>query len=185
MKLKLTAMAAAIFAGPLAAQDEAEPPYVTVNVPVTLSNLTRDTFGVSIICFLESADGTALGDATTTLLDTSREFTASSSLAFLDEDEPDIRELALEGFSGTVQVFVSSYNADLPIDAWAQGSCELRVLAIPVGETDRALVRNNIAQECGATPSGTASYCELPGSNSISRVTFTRPGFGVDEQADN
>lgn len=184
MKLKLTAMAA-ICAGPLAAQNEAEPPYVTVSVPVTLSNLTRDTFGVSIICFLESADGTALGDATTNLMDTTREFSAYDAYAFIDDADDYLREATLEGFNSTVHVYVSAYNADLPIDAWAQGRCEMRVLAIPVGETDPALVRNNLAQPCVATPSGTASYCQLPGSNSIAEVTFTRPGFEIDGQLDN
>ncbi len=176
----LSGLAALLLAGPLAAQDELnDANALIVTVPVSLSNLTRDTFGVSVSCYVEYSEGTALGEGTTYLLDTSREFSAWDALIFLDEEDPVTRSVTLEGFNDTVEVLVFSYDPEgMPIDACASGECELSVLAIPIGVTDRDAALTNLTKDCGPAPTGTASFCQLPGSESIGRVTFTRPGFG-------
>lgn len=186
MKFKIRAICAltvGLTAGsPSLAQDaSAEPPMLSVDVPLQVSDLAHGAYGIQISCDAMSGDGDFVATGNTYLIDNS--VYEANKMAFYELMADDIAIVQSVDISnlddyGTVNVEVIQ-NLGYQIDSWVTGRCDL---FINHGAITNEVVLSSTPRECDL-PIGfddTVATCSWPGSELVSVVTFERPGFNED-----
>lgn len=161
---------------------QGEPPTLTVDVPVQISDLTRDVYGIQLDCDALSSDGNFVASGRTNFIESSVWQQYQSELSQLygsdDVDNIVLGELSSLEDGDTIRVFVVQ-NEGYQIDGWVKGRCDLLIMH---GTPSHASVRTSSADFCDPAPGNDVdiSACAWPGSDLVTVASFVRPGFNPD-----
>lgn len=151
---------------------------MTVTVPVQVSDLAGEAFGVGIYCELLTTNRETVGWGSTYLIQT-KTFSAYREKL---EDFYNVQSRVLpDDLTETnTRVDVQIYaNNDAYVESWTNGYCQLD---IEWGDVALGEFGAGQAEDCGtASPNvDLMSMCAWPGSELVGEVTFVRPGFNAD-----
>lgn len=179
--MQFRALGFAIIASALADQAVAQddPPTLTASIPLEVSDLTRDVYGIGVDCFAMSAAGDTVASGGTYLIETEVYNSQSDAYEEITAEEIDSimpSDLATLEAGETIEVKMYQ-RAGKQIDAWVTGRCELR---ISHGTPPNSVVESSAARVCDSNNGDNIAICAWPGSELVSEVTFVRPGLNAD-----
>lgn len=155
---------------------------LTVDVPVQVSDLTHDVYGIHLDCDAKSSDGNFVATGRTFFIETSVYEQYSSVLSSLygsdDAGEIVVGELSSLENGETLRVFILQ-NDGYQIDGWVTGRCDMYIMH---GTPINSGLHSSSADYCDPAPGIDVeiSTCAWPGSDLVTAVDFVRPGFNED-----
>lgn len=163
--------------------------WVVVEVPVTLTDLTDDVYAVEIVCWLFSSllreDDQNIGLQRVIIASEDyipENFMEPSEIETMFENSPvstDVIHDRLQGFNDGVSLLIEA-NSDQSIFGWTHGSCNLNIFHDDLGVAN---ANADAPVDCYQTPEvEPVALCKWPGSELISQVQFSRPGFDLEGQ---
>ena len=160
-----------------------DPPTLTIEVPVQISDLTQDVYGINLVCDALASDGNYVASGRTYFIESSiySQYTSELSQLSGSDDSGNIvpGELSSLENGETLQVFVQQ-NQGYQIDGWVTGRCDLLIMHGTPSHAD--VILTSSAKYCDSAPGIDVeiSTCAWPGSELVTVVTFVRPGFNED-----
>lgn len=155
---------------------------LTVDVPVYVSDLTRDAYGIRVDCDAQSSDGSFVATGRTFFVETSvyQKYSSEMNGLYGPDDNVEIvpGELSTLENGEPLQVYVLQ-NEGYHIDGWVRGSCDMFILHGTPSNTGLPYVS---VDYCDPSPGkyDEIAACAWPGSDLVTSVDFVRPGFNED-----
>jgi hypothetical protein len=174
--------------GPVLAQDQQVKSdfNLTVVVPLDVTDLTDDVFGIEIGCLAYSS-----------LLGEDNNIVGAGRVAVLDADRDPLRTEAFKATFADASIYTTFVDHDfnaLPVEVladvndisdgqlrgWTHGECNL---AIYFGDTTEAGNYGGAPADCAATQEREdVARCIFPESESVEQIKFSREGFDLNGQ---
>lgn len=154
-----------------------------LQIPVSFSNLTVDTMAAVVECHVTFSDGKTLARGKTYLFSDVVDSEGAAVRRLLPEGATAIQVPNLDGYTDVVEVMLEPDGDEYLIDAWTEGYCEFRILAVPLND-DNTEVFESITRPCTDSVYVTVAFCEREGSESVGCMKFSRDPF-FDPNAEN